>query len=67
MLRFAAADTSNYTALLLGSDGRSLYVGARETLFALDSSVSFQPGGHYQEVSGGRAAGGGGTPGQREA
>ncbi|XP_055969894.1 semaphorin-4B [Sorex fumeus] len=49
-LRFSAPDTSNYTALLLGADGRSLYVGAREALFALDSSVSFQPGGDYQEL-----------------
>lgn len=53
LLRFQAADTSNYTALLLSRDGGTLYVGAREALFALNISVSFLPGGGYQEVRGG--------------
>lgn len=49
-LRFGAENVSNYTALLLSRDGRTLYVGAREALFALNSSASFLPGGAYQEV-----------------
>ncbi|KAM6202403.1 semaphorin-4B [Rhynchocyon petersi] len=49
-LRFEADNVSNYTALLLSGDGRTLYVGAREALFALNSSLSFRPGGHYQEL-----------------
>lgn len=50
LLRFQAENTSNYTALLLSGDGTTLYVGAREALFALSSSASFLPGGRYQEV-----------------
>uniref|UniRef100_A0A8C9JAM4 Semaphorin-4B n=1 Tax=Panthera tigris altaica TaxID=74533 RepID=A0A8C9JAM4_PANTA len=49
-LRFEAENISNYTALLLSRDGRTLYVGAREALFALNSSSSFLPGGEYQEL-----------------
>ncbi|XP_043409869.1 semaphorin-4B [Prionailurus bengalensis] len=49
-LRFEAEDIANYTALLLSRDGRTLYVGAREALFALNSSSSFLPGGEYQEL-----------------
>lgn len=49
-LRFQAGNISNYTALLLSTDGKTLYVGAREALFALNSSISFLPGGEYQEV-----------------
>lgn len=49
-LRFEVENISNYTALLLSRDGRTLYVGAREALFALNSSVSFLPGGGYQQV-----------------
>ncbi|KAG8516335.1 Semaphorin-4B, partial [Galemys pyrenaicus] len=49
-LRFEAANVSNYTALLLSKDGATLYVGAREALFALDTDRSFQPGGAYQQV-----------------
>ncbi|XP_026944935.1 semaphorin-4B isoform X1 [Sagmatias obliquidens] len=50
LLRFEVDHISNYTALLLSRDGRTLYVGAREALFALNSSVSFLPGGGYQEL-----------------
>uniref|UniRef100_A0A8C0RB01 Semaphorin-4B n=3 Tax=Canis lupus familiaris TaxID=9615 RepID=A0A8C0RB01_CANLF len=49
-LRFEAENVSNYTALLLSRDGKTLYVGAREALFALNSSTSFLPGGEYQEL-----------------
>lgn len=49
-LSFQAGNISNYTALLLSRDGKTLYVGAREALFALNSSVSFLPGGEYQEL-----------------
>jgi len=49
-LRFGAENVSNYTALLLSRDGKTLYVGAREALFALNTSTSFLPGGVYQEV-----------------
>ncbi|XP_036909488.1 semaphorin-4B isoform X1 [Sturnira hondurensis] len=49
-LRFQAEKISNYTTLLLSSDGKTLYVGAREALFALNSSASFLPGGGYQEL-----------------
>ncbi|XP_034524783.1 semaphorin-4B [Ailuropoda melanoleuca] len=49
-LRFGAENVSNYTALLLSRDGKTLYVGAREALFALNSSASFLPGGTYQEL-----------------
>ncbi|PNJ62128.1 SEMA4B isoform 8, partial [Pongo abelii] len=49
-LRFEAENISNYTALLLSRDGRTLYVGAREALFALNSNLSFLPGGEYQEL-----------------
>ncbi|XP_053768797.1 semaphorin-4B isoform X2 [Desmodus rotundus] len=49
-LRFQAENISNYTALLLSGDGKTLYVGAREALFALNSSASFLPGGGYQEL-----------------
>ncbi|KAK2495203.1 hypothetical protein MC885_018462 [Smutsia gigantea] len=49
-LRFEAENISNYTALLLSRDGKTLYVGAREALFALNSSVSFLPDGGYQEL-----------------
>ncbi|XP_077630496.1 semaphorin-4B [Crocuta crocuta] len=48
--RFEAENVSNYTALLLSRDGRTLYVGAREALFALNSSTSFLPDGEYQEL-----------------
>ncbi|XP_055479032.1 semaphorin-4B [Psammomys obesus] len=48
--RFEAEDISNYTALLLSQDGQTLYVGAREALFALNSNLSFLPGGEYQEL-----------------
>ncbi|NWS14714.1 SEM4B protein, partial [Pachyramphus minor] len=41
--RFEAPGVSNYTALLLSSDGRTLYLGARELLLALNTS-HFQPG-----------------------
>lgn len=51
--KFEAENVSNYTALLLSQDGRTLYVGAREALFALNSNLSFLPGGEYQEVRGG--------------
>ncbi|XP_066210816.1 semaphorin-4B [Saccopteryx leptura] len=50
LLRFQAEDISNYTALLLSRDGKTLYVGAREALFALNSSASFLLGGGYQEL-----------------
>lgn len=50
VLRFEAEDVSNYTALLLSQDGGTLYVGAREALFALSSSLSFLPGGEYQQL-----------------
>lgn len=50
ILKFEGENISNYTALLLSQDGKTLYVGAREALFALNSSLSFQPGGKYQEV-----------------
>lgn len=63
--RFQAEDVSNYTALLLSRDGETLYVGAREALFALNSSASFLPGGEYQEVRG--DAPGAGGAGQRMA
>ncbi|XP_062946374.1 semaphorin-4B isoform X1 [Cynocephalus volans] len=49
-LRFEAENISNYTALLLSSDGKTLYVGAREALFALNTNLSFLPGGEYQEL-----------------
>uniref|UniRef100_A0A8C6G1H0 Semaphorin-4B n=1 Tax=Moschus moschiferus TaxID=68415 RepID=A0A8C6G1H0_MOSMO len=49
-LRFEAENIVNYTALLLSKDGRTVYVGAREALLALNSSVSFLPGGEYQEL-----------------
>ncbi|XP_037365792.1 semaphorin-4B, partial [Talpa occidentalis] len=49
-LRFEAENFSNYTALLLSGDGATLYVGLREALFALSSSLSFQPGGGYQQL-----------------
>ncbi|XP_036133946.1 semaphorin-4B isoform X3 [Molossus molossus] len=49
-LRFQTENVSNYTALLLSRDGKTLYVGAREALFALNSSTSFLPGGRYQEL-----------------
>jgi plexin B len=65
ILKFEAENVSNYTALLLSADGETLYVGAREALFALSSSLSFLPGGEYQEVSPGQGwldrAGGGWT------
>lgn len=48
--KFEAENISNYTALLLSQDGKTLYVGAREALFALNSNLSFLPGGEYQEV-----------------
>ncbi|XP_029814617.1 semaphorin-4B [Manacus vitellinus] len=41
--RFEAPGVSNYTALLLSPDGRTLYLGARELLLALNTS-HFQPG-----------------------
>ena len=50
LLRFEAENICNYTSLLLSKDGRTVYVGAREALLALNSSVSFLPGGKYQEV-----------------
>ncbi|XP_036271442.1 semaphorin-4B isoform X2 [Pipistrellus kuhlii] len=50
VFRFQAENVSNYTALLLSRDGGTLYVGAREALFALNSSASFLPGGEYQEL-----------------
>ncbi|XP_060035420.1 semaphorin-4B isoform X2 [Erinaceus europaeus] len=50
LLRFEAANVTNYTALLLSPDGQTLYVGAREILFALNTSSSFLPGGEYQEL-----------------
>ncbi|NWT01881.1 SEM4B protein, partial [Mionectes macconnelli] len=40
--RFEAPGVSNYTALLLSPDGRTLYLGARELLLALNTS-HFQP------------------------
>nr|XP_048290859.1 semaphorin-4B isoform X1 [Myodes glareolus] len=48
--KFEAENISNYTALLLSQDGKTLYVGAREALFALNSNLSFLPGGEYQEL-----------------
>lgn len=50
LLRFQNENISNYTALLLSRDGGTLYVGAREALFALNSTASFLPGGEYQEL-----------------
>ncbi|XP_058521564.1 semaphorin-4B [Ochotona princeps] len=50
VLRFEAENISNYTALLLSQDGKTLYVGAREALFALSSGLSFLPGGEYQQL-----------------
>lgn len=50
ILKFKAENVSNYTALLLSKDGSTLYVGAREILFALNSSTSFLPGGQYQQL-----------------
>lgn len=70
--RFQVENVSNYTALQLSKDGRTLYVGAREALFALNSSVSFLPGGGYQEVRDdargwlGWAEDGGGEDGQED-
>ncbi|XP_034880037.1 semaphorin-4B isoform X1 [Mirounga leonina] len=49
-LRFGVENVSNYTALLLSRDGKTLYVGAREALFALNTSASFLPGGVHQEL-----------------
>uniref|UniRef100_F6VD85 Semaphorin-4B n=1 Tax=Monodelphis domestica TaxID=13616 RepID=F6VD85_MONDO len=48
--RFEAEGIANYTALLLSKDGKTLFVGAREALFALTSTSSFLPGGHYQQL-----------------
>ncbi|XP_027707520.1 semaphorin-4B isoform X2 [Vombatus ursinus] len=48
--RCEAEGITNYTALLLSKDGKTLFVGAREALFALSSSSSFLPGGHYQKL-----------------
>ncbi|XP_053437859.1 semaphorin-4B [Nycticebus coucang] len=50
VLRFEAQNVSNYTALLLSRDGGTLYVGAREALFALSSNCSFLQGREYQEL-----------------
>ncbi|XP_027775654.2 semaphorin-4B [Marmota flaviventris] len=50
ILKFEGENISNYTALLLSTDGKTLYVGAREALFALNTSLSFWPGGKYQEL-----------------
>ncbi|XP_012669026.1 semaphorin-4B [Otolemur garnettii] len=50
VLRFEVQHVSNYTALLLSRDGGTLYVGAREALFALSSNNSFLPNGEYQEL-----------------
>ncbi|XP_075414104.1 semaphorin-4B [Tenrec ecaudatus] len=50
VLRFKAENISNYTTLLLSKDGKTLYVGAQEALFALNTSSSFLPGGDYQKV-----------------
>ncbi|XP_017658595.1 semaphorin-4B [Nannospalax galili] len=47
--KFEAENVSNYTALLLSQDGKTLYVGARETLFALNNN-SFLPGGEHQKL-----------------
>ncbi|KAM5291794.1 semaphorin-4B [Ctenodactylus gundi] len=50
ILKFAPESVSNYTALLLSTDGQTLYVGAREVLFALNSSLSFRPDGPYRQL-----------------
>ncbi|ELW62812.1 Semaphorin-4B [Tupaia chinensis] len=50
VLKFEVENVSNYTALLLSADSKTLYVGAREVLFALNSSLSFLPDGEYKEV-----------------
>nr|XP_033775803.1 semaphorin-4B isoform X2 [Geotrypetes seraphini] len=42
---FEAEGASHYTTLLLSADGETLYLGARETLFALNSS-SFESSRH---------------------
>ncbi|XP_069481317.1 semaphorin-4B [Ambystoma mexicanum] len=46
---FEADGVSHYTTLLLSQDGQTLYVGAREAIFALNST-DFQPGLHQQTV-----------------
>uniref|UniRef100_F7E631 Semaphorin-4B n=1 Tax=Ornithorhynchus anatinus TaxID=9258 RepID=F7E631_ORNAN len=47
---FEAPGVSNYTALLLSQDGETLFVGAREALFALSQSGSFRPGGPHRQL-----------------
>lgn len=49
MRLFEADGVSHYTTLLLSTDGHTLYVGAREALFALNST-DFQPGQHQQTL-----------------
>lgn len=51
VLRFEVPGVANYTALLLSPDGATLYVGARETLFALETR-HFLPGPQHRSVSG---------------
>ncbi|XP_074862749.1 semaphorin-4B isoform X2 [Carettochelys insculpta] len=46
---FEADGVTNYTVLLLSPDGGTLYVGAREVLFALNTS-HFQPGPQHQRL-----------------
>lgn len=48
--RFTVPGVSNYTALLLSPDGGTLYLGAREVLFAVNTS-HFQPGAPARRVS----------------
>ncbi|XP_067411514.1 semaphorin-4B [Emydura macquarii macquarii] len=47
--RFEAVGVTNYTTLLLSPDGGTLYVGAREALFALNTS-HFQPGPQHRQL-----------------
>uniref|UniRef100_A0A8C8RQV6 Semaphorin 4B n=1 Tax=Pelusios castaneus TaxID=367368 RepID=A0A8C8RQV6_9SAUR len=46
---FEASGITNYSTLLLSPDGGTLYVGAREALFALNTS-HFQPGPQHRQL-----------------
>ncbi|XP_060116336.1 semaphorin-4B [Heteronotia binoei] len=47
--RFELPGVTNYTVLLLSPDGGTLYVGARETLLALNTSA-FSPGPQHRSL-----------------
>lgn len=63
MQRFTVPGVSNYTALLLSPDGGTLYLGAREVLFAVNTS-HFQPAAPAHRVSPCRAPQDHGAPGR---